>query len=134
MLWLPLIRGDFSKFKGKSQLFPHYPLCDNAHKHMEEIFCEFWEFALCPPLTHCDIESATMWWININKTGFSSCPTGCKISPHNSKVSIEQNFASSNKVAVVETIKLTWNDPKMALTWSGKLAPLWTHYGPNHIL
>ena len=33
-------------------------------------------------------------------------PLGCVISPHNSKVSIEQNFASSNNVAVVYSIKL----------------------------
>ena len=36
----------------------------------------------------------------------SSCPLGWKISPHNSNVFIEQHFASSNNVAVVETIKL----------------------------
>ena len=33
-------------------------------------------------------------------------PQGCMVSSHNSKVSIEQNFASSKNVAVVETIKL----------------------------
>ena len=33
------------------------------------------------------------------RPGVSSCPPGCKISPHNSKVSIEQNFASSNYAA-----------------------------------
>ena len=40
------------------------------------------------------------------RPGVSSCPPGCKIYPQNSKVSIDQNFASYNNKAVVETIKL----------------------------
>ena len=39
------------------------------------------------------------------RPGVSSCPPGYKISSQNYRVSIEQNFASSNNVAVVETIK-----------------------------
>ena len=46
--------------------------------------------------------------LKTNKTrlGVSSCPPGCIISPHNSKVSIDQFFWNSSNVAVVETIKL----------------------------
>ena len=36
----------------------------------------------------------------------SSCPPGCKISPRSSKVHIEQNLASTNSKAVVESIKI----------------------------
>ena len=41
------------------------------------------------------------------RPGVSSCPPGCKISPHNSKVSIEQNFALSSNVTVLKTNKTT---------------------------
>ena len=37
--------------------------------------------------------------------GSQVAPQGCKISPCNSKISIEQNFARSNTIPVVETIK-----------------------------
>ena len=42
-----------------------------------------------------------------NKTRGLKLPPGCKISTHNSKVSIELNLANSisNNVAVVETIQ-----------------------------
>ena len=48
---------------------------------------------------NCGLRSTT-------RPGVSSCPPGCKIYPQNSKVSIDQNFASYNNKAVVETIKL----------------------------
>ena len=50
------------------------------------------------------------FWVRVNfklnKTRGLKMPPGCKISPHNSKVSIEQNFASSDNIAVVEIIKI----------------------------
>ena len=39
------------------------------------------------------------------RPGVSSCPPGCKISPYNSKVCIEQNLVISKNVALVEAIK-----------------------------
>ena len=41
----------------------------------------------------------------IIRPGVSSCPLGCKISPYNSKVCIEQNLVISKNVALVEAIK-----------------------------
>ena len=39
------------------------------------------------------------------RPGVSSCPPGFKISPYNSKVSIEQNLDNSKNFALVEAIK-----------------------------
>ena len=62
-------------------------------------------------LSGCLTILAVKIWKKLNfdltRPGVSSCPPpGCKRSPHNSKVSIEQNFASSKILAVVKTIKL----------------------------
>ena len=47
-----------------------------------------------------------LFYYNLKKRpGVSSCPPGCKISPYNSKVCIEQNLAISKNVALVEACK-----------------------------
>ena len=55
---------------------------------------------------------------NYTRPGVSSCPPGCKISPCNSTISIEPNFATFNEITLVESIKynLKWpkNGPDMA--------------------
>ena len=61
------------------------------------------------------------------RPGVSSCPPGCKILPENSKVTIEQNFASCNNVTSGNYQPTTWNSPEVALTWPDMFPPIWPH-------
>ena len=52
----------------------------------------------------------------------SSCPSGCKISPCNSTISNEPNFATFNEIPLVESIKYIIKWPKNG----HDRAPIWS--------
>ena len=73
------------------------------------------EFRIKPTISLQLVEDSTMRYfietpmteLRKKRPVISSFPPGCKVSPHNSKVSVEQKLAFSNNVALVETTK-TW--------------------------
>ena len=65
-------------------------------------------------------------------------PNRLKISPHNSKVSTEQHFASFNSIVVVETTNynVEWSEigPDMVSQLNPYMATTWPRYGPIYLI